>query len=53
MPDETTKPDGEIDDDGKTRPVADRAAVRNQGEVSPEDYPEPAAGEQVKHRKTY
>lgn len=50
MSNEANKPGGQIERDGKVRDVEDRQAVKNQGEVSPEDYPEPAAGEQVKHR---
>jgi hypothetical protein len=40
----TNKPGGETEDGGKTRPVEDRQAVKNQGSVKPEDYPEPARG---------
>ncbi len=42
MPDQPNKPAGE-----KDTPVADRQAVRNQGEVKPEDYPERHEGSVV------
>lgn len=38
------KPDGEIDENGKTRPVEDRAAVQNQSSVTPDDYPDDDGG---------
>ncbi len=44
MTDQPLKPAGEKDGDGKVTPVEDRQAVKNQGEVKPEDYPEPASG---------
>ena len=40
----TNKPGGETNDDGTSRAVKDRQAVKNQSSVKPEDYPEPAAG---------
>jgi hypothetical protein len=40
----TNKPGGETKDDGKTRSVDDRQAVKNQSSVKPEDYPDPARG---------
>lgn len=33
------KPGGDLEDDGGVRDVEDRQAVRNQGEVTPDDYP--------------
>jgi hypothetical protein len=44
------KPGGTFDDKGERRPAEDQQAVKNQASVTPEDYPEPAAGEQVKKR---
>ena len=45
MPDQPNKPRGAFDDDGEPRPVEDQQAVKNQSTVTPEDYPEPAGGE--------
>lgn len=33
------KPGGDLDEQGKARTAGDRRAVRNQSEVSPDDYP--------------
>lgn len=44
------KPAGAFDSDGDTRPAEDQQAVKNQGGTTPDAYPEPAAGEQVKKR---
>ncbi len=38
------KPGGNFKDDGEPREPEDLRAVRNQGEVSPEDYPDDADG---------
>lgn len=38
------KPGGDLDERGKPRQPEDRQAVRNQGEASPDDYPEGANG---------
>jgi hypothetical protein len=52
MPDQPNKPGGDFTPDGSVRDAGEERAVKNQGEVRPEDYPEPAAGEQVKtHQK--
>lgn len=52
MTEQPNKPDGDFKPDGTTRDAGDEQAVKNQGQVSPDDYPEPAAGEQVKtHQK--
>jgi hypothetical protein len=45
MPDQPNKPAGAFETDGEPRPVEDQQAVKNQSTVTPEDYPEPAAGE--------
>lgn len=45
MSEQPNKPAGAIDDDGNTRDVADRQAVKNQSVVTPDQYPEPAKGE--------
>lgn len=37
--DQPNKPGGDIDDKGDARKVEDRQPVRNQGEVTPDDYP--------------
>lgn len=50
MPDQPNKPAGAFDQDGKPRPAEDQQAVKNQSTVTPEDYPEPAAGEAVPKR---
>lgn len=42
-PEQPNKPDGERDGED-VRPVEDRAAVENQGEATPEDYPNDAGG---------
>jgi len=47
----TNKPGGETTDDGETRPVEDRQAVKNQSSVKPEDYPAPAGGSPDQTRK--
>lgn len=38
------KPGGDLDDNGEVRDAGDRQAVKNQGEVSPDDYPADADG---------
>lgn len=38
------KPGGDIDNRGEARDAGDRQAVKNQGEVSPDDYPDDADG---------
>jgi hypothetical protein len=45
MTEQRHKPGGELDRDGKARPVEDRQAARNQGEAKPEDYPERGLGQ--------
>ncbi|WP_375398390.1 hypothetical protein [uncultured Sphingomonas sp.] len=45
MDKQPNKPGGNFKDNGKARDVDDLQAVKNQGSVKPEDYPEPAAGE--------
>ena len=47
MPEQPNKPAGAFDEDGDERPAKDRQAVKNQSTVKPEDYPEPASGEQT------
>jgi hypothetical protein len=45
MVDQPNKPGGDFKDDGTTvRDAGDEQAVKNQGKVKPEDYPEPASG---------
>lgn len=48
MTEQPNKPGGDFDENGDPRKAGDRQAVRNQSVVSPEDYPEPAAGETEK-----
>lgn len=48
MTEQANKPGGAIDDDGEVRKVEDRQAVKNQSVVTPDQYPEPAAGETKK-----
>jgi hypothetical protein len=38
------KPGGDIKSDGAPRDAGDRLAVRNQGSVTPDDYPEGSNG---------
>jgi len=38
------KPGGDVKDDGEVRDVDDRQAVRNQGTVTPDDYPDGSDG---------
>lgn len=38
------KPGGNFDEDGETRDAEDLQAVKNQSEVSPDDYPDDADG---------
>jgi hypothetical protein len=38
------KPGGNFEDSGETRDAEDLQAVKNQSEVSPDDYPEDADG---------
>lgn len=38
------KPGGNFDDNGEPRDAGDPQAVKNQGEVSPDDYPDDADG---------
>lgn len=45
MPEEPNKPGSGFKPDGDSRDAGDEQAVKNQSEVSPEDYPEPASGE--------
>lgn len=45
MTEQPTKPGGDFRDDGKVRPAEDEQAVKNQGQVSPDDYPDKASGE--------
>lgn len=47
MTDQPNKPDGGVTDEGEPRDIDDQAAIRNQSSVTPDDYPEPAAGERV------
>lgn len=44
MPEQPNKPGGDFKDDGSTRDAGDEQAVKNQGEVRPEDYPDKADG---------
>lgn len=44
------KPGGDFGDSDSPRDVDDEQAVKNQGEVSPEDYPEADGGEDVEGR---
>jgi len=48
MTEQPNKPAGSFKDGGEPRDVAERQAVLNQSVVTPEDYPEPAAGETEK-----
>ena len=48
MTEQPNKPDGAIDDEGDARSVEDRQAVKNQSVVTPDQYPEPAAGDTEK-----
>lgn len=48
MTEQPNKPNGDFKENGEARDAGDRQAVRNQSVVSPEDYPEPAAGETKK-----
>ena len=45
MPDQPNKPGGDFRDDGKVRDAGDEQAVKNQGQVKPEDYPDPNSGD--------
>ncbi|WP_019515207.1 hypothetical protein [Sphingomonas sp. Mn802worker] len=47
MSDQPNKPGGDFERDDKVRSVKDEQAVKNQGQTKPEDYPEPASGDQV------
>jgi hypothetical protein len=47
MSEQPNKPGGDFKDDGTTRDAGDEQAVKNQGGVKPEDYPEPANGDQA------
>jgi hypothetical protein len=38
------KPGGDVKGDGEVRDVDDRQAVRNQGTVTPDDYPDGSDG---------
>jgi hypothetical protein len=40
MVEQQHKPAGDFDDEGKARPAGERQAVKNQGQASPQDYPE-------------
>lgn len=42
--DQPNKPGGDLDERGDAREAEDRQAVRNQSEVSPDDYPDDADG---------
>lgn len=44
MSDQPNKPGGDKRDDGSVRDPGDEQAVKNQGSVKPEDYPDPASG---------
>lgn len=45
MVDQPNKPGGDFDtSDGRPRKAEDEQAVKNQGKVSPEDYPEKDGG---------
>lgn len=48
MTEQANKPGGAIKQDGKPRDVDERQAVKNQSTVTPDQYPEPAAGETQK-----
>lgn len=43
MPEQPNKPGGDFREGGKVRKAEDEQAVRNQGEVSPDDYPDKAS----------
>jgi len=45
MPEQSNKPGGDFRDDGKVRDAQDEQAVKNQGQVTPEDYPDPNRGD--------
>ncbi len=47
MPDQPNKPGSDFERDDKLRDAADEQAVKNQGEVKPDDYPEPAGGDEA------
>ena len=44
MDEQPNKPGGDFDADGKTRDAGDEQAVKNQGSVSPDDYPKGGNG---------
>jgi hypothetical protein len=45
MTEQPNKPGGDFRDDGKVRDAGDEQAVKNQGQVKPEDYPDPNSGD--------
>jgi len=47
MPEQPNKPGGDFKPYGETRDAGDEQAVKNQSEVTPEDYPDPAGGENL------
>ena len=47
MPEQPNKPGGDVKPDGTPRDPADEQAVKNQSAVEPEDYPEPASGDDM------
>jgi hypothetical protein len=47
MSDQPNKPGGDFERDDKLRNVEDEQAVKNQGKAKPDDYPEPASGDQA------
>ena len=47
MPEQPNKPGGDFKPNGDPRDAGDEQAVKNQSEVTPEDYPEPASGGEI------
>lgn len=50
MPEQPNKPGSDFAPDGETRDAGDEQAVKNQGQVTPEDYdgdPTKASGDKV------
>lgn len=44
MPDQPNKPGGDFRDDGKVRDAGDEQAVKNQGQTTPDAYPDKSSG---------
>ncbi len=47
MSEQPNKPGGDFRQDGTVRDAGDEQAVKNQGKAKPDDYSEPASGDQV------